>query len=602
MIKYFFVTVVIILLGMLGNLSAKPYKGAELRTNESFLYGRFEVRMKSAAGSGLLSSFFTYHDTPNIPAQWNEIDIEILGRYSDEVQYNIITQGQVNHVVEQAVKFNPHQAFHVYAIEWTPDYVAWQVDGFEIYRETASHVQQLFYAQKNMMNIWLPDNPGWVGNFDPAILPVYAYYDWVKYYEYTPGSNNNFTLQWTDDFNLWNQGRWSKGNHTWNGNNCDLIPQNAVFQDGYLILCLTDAVNIGYSGDPVEDTDNTPPYLVWARAYSDHVKVFFSEALDPASAENAANYILPPLNITNATLLNDNRTVRLDVENLDPNVPYNLIVSGIKDLAQPPNTMNTAVIITIRPLQFPVHINIAGSTWQNYLEDQVWTHALEYGYTGGSVINHSPTLQINNTEEDEVYRAELRDPTFYQVRLPEGQYDVTLMFAETQFNSPSSRIFNVYAEGQLVIENLNIFGEAGLNMNTAVEKTIESLQVSDGVLELYFQGVVGDPVISGIKITAAPTAITETPPAIPAGFEWSIYPNPFNPAATIEYSLQRAENVEIELYDIQGRLVKRLMSEYQPAGAHLYRFDAGGLSSGVYFFAIKTGAQAPHVKKAVFLK
>ncbi len=600
--KYTLGVTVIILLAMIGHLSAKQYKGAELRTNESLLYGRFEVRMKSAAGSGLLSSFFTYHDTPNLPAQWNEIDIEILGRYSDEVQYNIITQGQVNHVVEQAVKFNPHQGFHVYAIEWTPDYVAWQVDGFEIYRETASHVQQLFYAQKNMMNIWLPDNPNWVGNFDPAILPVYAYYDWVKYYEYTPGANNNFTLQWTDDFNVWNQGRWSKGNHTWNGNNCDLIPQNAVFQDGYLILCLTDAVNIGYSGDPVEDTDNTPPYLVWARAYGDYVKVFFSEALEPASAENAANYILPPLAITAATLLNDNRTVRLDVQSLDPNVSYNLIVSGIKDLAQPPNTMNTAVIIIIKPLQFPVHINIAGNSWQTYLADQVFTQALEYGYTGGSIVIHAPTLQINNTEEDEVYRAELRDPTFYQLRLPEGQYNVTLMFAETQFNSPSSRIFNVYAEGQLAIENLNIFGEAGFTMNTAVEKSIENLEVTDGILELYFQGVVGDPVISGIKIEAAPTAITETPPAIPVGFEWFVYPNPFNPAATIEYRLRRPEHVEIELYDVQGRLVKRLLNEYQPAGVHFYRFDASGLSSGIYFFAIKTGSRTPQIKKAVLLK
>nr|NIR96263.1 family 16 glycosylhydrolase [Gammaproteobacteria bacterium]NIW45004.1 family 16 glycosylhydrolase [Gammaproteobacteria bacterium]NIX59119.1 family 16 glycosylhydrolase [candidate division Zixibacteria bacterium] len=121
--KYVFGTIFIMLLGVTGYLPAKPYKGAELRTNTSFLSGRFEVRMKSTAGSGLLSSFFTYHDTPVIPAQWNEIDIEILGRYSDEVQFNIITQGQVNHVVERTVAFNPHQSFHVYAIEWTPDYV-----------------------------------------------------------------------------------------------------------------------------------------------------------------------------------------------------------------------------------------------------------------------------------------------------------------------------------------------------------------------------------------------------------------------------------------------------------------------------------------------
>jgi hypothetical protein len=558
--------------------------------------------MKSTAGSGLLSSFFAYHDTPNVPAQWNEIDIEILGRYSDEVQFNIITPGQVNHEVEQTVQYDPHQAFHVYAIEWTPDYVAWYVDGFEIYRETASHVQQLYYPQKNMMNIWLPDYPGWVGPFNPAILPVYAYYDWVKYYEYTPGINNNFTLQWSDDFNTWNQARWSKGNHTWNGNNCDLIPQNAVFRDGYLILCLTDEFNTGYSGGQVEDIDNTSPYIVWARTYSDQVKVFFSEELDPLSAENTANYILPPLSITNAALLSDNRTVRLDVSNLDPNLSYNLIVSGVKDLAQPPNIMSTRAIITIKPLRFPVQINAAGSAWQGFLGDQVWTRALENGYTGGAIVNHPPSLQINNTGEDEVYRAELRNLTFYQVRLAEGRYNVTLMFAETQFNSPSSRTFDVYAEGQLAIENLNIFGEAGFNMNSAVEKTIENLEVNDGILELYFKEIVGDPVLSGIKIEQTPSALIEVPPNVPGSFQWSIYPNPFNPATTIEYRLGQAQNVEIEVYNIRGQLVKRLLNKYQPAGIHVYQFNGNGLNSGVYFFVLKTETQMPRVKKAVFLK
>ena len=41
---------------------ANPYRGGELRTYESFRYGRYEVRMKSALGSGVVSSFFTYRD------------------------------------------------------------------------------------------------------------------------------------------------------------------------------------------------------------------------------------------------------------------------------------------------------------------------------------------------------------------------------------------------------------------------------------------------------------------------------------------------------------------------------------------------------------
>lgn len=592
-----------LILSILCAIQAKTYKGAEFRTRDTFLHGRFEVRMKSAAGSGLLSSFFTYHDTPNVPAQWNEIDIEILGQYSDRVQYNIITQGQTNHVVDKTVRFNPHQAFHIYSIEWAPDYVAWNVDGFEIYREVGSHVQQLIYQPKNMMNIWPPDFPNWVGPLDPSILPVFAFYDWVKYYEYTPGTGDNFTLLWEDNFDNWNQTRWEKGTHTWFGNNSDFITQNAVFQDGYLVLCLTDSINIGYNGDPIVDIDVDAPYVVWARTYSDHVIMFFSEEVDPVTAEDVNNYQLLLQIINNATLMNDNRTVRLEVSNLDPTQAYTLIASGINDLIQPPNTMGTQVMLTTKPLLFPIQIDVGGIGNSNYLSDQIWKDNLEYGYTGGDIFILPDTSQINNTNEEEIFRSELRDLNFYQVRLEDGHYDVTLMFAETQYNSPASRIFDVYAEGQLIFNDVNIYVEAGLKMNWVVEKTFLSLEVSDGILNLYFEGIVGDPVVSGIQIGMNPTSIeSENLPEIIQPFNWKVYPNPFNPGTNIEYYLSKSEFVEIDLYDVQGKFVKRLIKEKQSPGNHRIQFSANHLSSGVYFFSIKIGDRIHEMKKAVYLK
>ncbi len=59
--------------------AAKPYRGAEYRTRQAFTYGRFEVRMKSAAVSGMLASFFTYAEISSL-SEWNEIDIENMGR------------------------------------------------------------------------------------------------------------------------------------------------------------------------------------------------------------------------------------------------------------------------------------------------------------------------------------------------------------------------------------------------------------------------------------------------------------------------------------------------------------------------------------------
>jgi hypothetical protein len=64
------------------------------------------------------------------------------------------------------------------------------------------------------------------------------------------------------------------------------------------------------------------------------------------------------------------------------------------------------------------------------------------------------------------------------------------------------------------------------------------------------------------------------------------YPNPFNPATTIKYQLSMTNFVTLKVYDILGRYVKTLVNEQQSAGTHSVIFNAGGLSSGVYFYRI----------------
>jgi len=250
-------------------LLAKNYKGGELRTSASYTYGKFEVRLKSAHGSGMLSSFFTYHD---VWGYWNEIDIEIMGRYTNEVQFNIISPGQANHVYRKNTSFVPHDDFHVYSIVWTPTYVAWYIDGVQAHLQLGPHIGELTEDQKIMMNIWPPAYPDWAGDWSDTILPVYAYYDWVKYYSYQPDSaatGNLFKLEWSDDFDTWDQGRWQKATHTFDGNNCDFIPANVEFVDGYMVLCLTDNINTGYHGGPlsVRSEPNLPGELVLGPAF-----------------------------------------------------------------------------------------------------------------------------------------------------------------------------------------------------------------------------------------------------------------------------------------------------------------------------------------------
>ncbi len=66
-------------------------------------------------------------------------------------------------------------------------------------------------------------------------------------------------------------------------------------------------------------------------------------------------------------------------------------------------------------------------------------------------------------------------------------------------------------------------------------------------------------------------------------------PNPFNPEARISYSLANDEFVQLSIYDVNGRLVERLVNGHKPAGDHVVTWDAGGCPGGVYFYRLKAG-------------
>jgi len=72
------------------------------------------------------------------------------------------------------------------------------------------------------------------------------------------------------------------------------------------------------------------------------------------------------------------------------------------------------------------------------------------------------------------------------------------------------------------------------------------------------------------------------------------WPNPFNPATTIAFSLHQAGQVSLKIYDTLGRSIKTLANSYQDAGRHEYvwdGFDDSGqkASSGVYFYQLSHG-------------
>lgn len=245
------------------SFSQKNYKGAEIYSTESWKYGKIEIRMKMAKGSGILSTFFTYKNGSEVQGTfWEEIDIEVFGKNNAQTfQSNIITNNpKVTSEEVHSPGFSLGDAYHTYTLEWTPDYVAWYIDGVQMRKTVGGQVSDLTNPQSFRMNIWAAQWTDWVGTFDTQALPAYQFVNWIKYSSYTPGSGDNgsdFTQQWVDDFDTFDSSRWLKANWTFDGNLTDFSPENAVVQDGYLVLIISEADNTGFSGTVPPDNNVT---------------------------------------------------------------------------------------------------------------------------------------------------------------------------------------------------------------------------------------------------------------------------------------------------------------------------------------------------------
>jgi hypothetical protein len=583
---------------LVSSISAKDFKGAEFRTKQSYLYGRFEVSLKSTYREGVLASFFTYNDNMTGLDQWNEIDIEIMGRYKNDVQFNTITPNQTNHVSRYPTNFNPHTAFHTYAFEWTPNYVAWFIDGVEVFRQTGAHIQTLNRSQKLMMNIWNPTAANWAGQWSTDVLPAFAYYDWVKYYTYTPGSGNygtgnNFSLSWSDEFDYWNTARWEKGTHTFGGNGCDFTAENAVITNSNLILCLTDAINLGY-------TDVRPPIFVNARVLNQKVIATFSEELSEVTSQNTANYMMVGATVTSATLLPDFKSVELTVTGWDFTSQINLLVMNVKDRFNNSVTPRALTVLPQKVWTYPLKINCGGSAVLGYLADQEWNLASDYGYMDGSAGVFPASLQINGTDEDEIYRTERYDAASFHVYLPRGAYKVKLMFAENYFNATGKRIFDVYVENSRVLQNFDIFATVG--MNTAYIKEINNVQVDDGWLDIQFAGLIDNPLIDGIVIEPQASGVEEGDLSSPKFFILGQnYPNPFNGQTTITFSVNSPDSYKFSLHNAIGETVMVRDLGFLGTGNYSLPLNSKNFtSSGVYFYTLGA-SKAIETKKLVLL-
>ncbi|MBC8379883.1 MAG: family 16 glycosylhydrolase [Planctomycetes bacterium] len=164
----------------------RDFTGAEYRTKEKFLYGRYVVSARFPQGSGIVTSFFTFR-APPVP-KWQEIDVEVLGKDTSHVQFTYFWGFPPDFKAETFdLDFTTDDGFHEYVFEWIPGQITWFVDGQKIYTATGKKIPHM--AQQIMMNIWISADTAWAGDLDESALPTYTEYDYVKYYRLDPAED-----------------------------------------------------------------------------------------------------------------------------------------------------------------------------------------------------------------------------------------------------------------------------------------------------------------------------------------------------------------------------------------------------------------------------
>lgn len=166
----------------------------------------------------------------------------------------------------------------------------------------------------------------------------------------------------------------------------------------------------------------------------------------------------------------------------------------------------------------------------------------------------------------------------------------------------SKSIGDSVGSGQIVQDIFfdNLFGMLGSAKRTfkmfggfAPNVAYSSISDSIGIINigtgLSYNMSLSGAVING-KTYGTIVGVKETPHPIPIAFSLSQnFPNPFNPTTQIRFEIPISGFVTLKVYDILGREVATLVNEKKTPGTYEVEWNAGNVSSGVYFYRLNAG-------------
>jgi hypothetical protein len=203
--------------------------------------------------------------------------------------------------------------------------------------------------------------------------------------------------------------------------------------------------------------------------------------------------------------------------------------------------------------------------------------------TYGWYLDNSPTLGAQNdaTNATGITRFLIHDSLEHPIKSAWIQYDFSSMWP-----------MYYYADSNGIASLSTIAARMSFQI-TATGYTSQWIRSA-----VYPESTITVPV----TLARAPDAVKNLGISGPGSFAIdNPYPNPFNPQVMVEYTLPRNGTVEIQVYDIAGKLVSEIFSGRQSEGKHVARWEAAAYPSGVYLIRVKT-TDGIAMKKCLLLK
>ena len=200
----------------------------------------------------------------------------------------------------------------------------------------------------------------------------------------------------------------------------------------------------------------------------------------------------------------------------------------------------------------------------------------------------------------------------WNVNDPENPYQVNLTFQQRQsegFENPfytwdlNKRMYAIIVNSPYD-ENQIIQVDGGPDQYNADATWTLVFFSTDYSLNDVVKITYADPIQMGVdRFTFSTPEAADTSYIIPTTYQlFQNFPNPFNPGTTIRYYIPEKSFVKLEVYDILGQRVTRLINTELEAGFHNTYFDGYRFASGIYIYLLNINDKFFQAKKMVLIK